>query len=323
MTASSSGVWIWSERQDVALELLTPGRALGAALGAGVASIALGKDAGLEAAEPAARGADEVLVAADPRLDELQAELHVAALAQALAWHRPEVLLVGATCHGVEVAARLAQRLGVGCASGCLALEVRDGALVVERASLGRFIARQELRSRPAIAAVPPRRFVAPEPDPAREARITDLAVELPRSCVRVLGSRPRERSATQIDRAPVVVAVGRGLRRQEDLALVQELAEALGGVVGASRPLSDHLQWLPVDAKIGLSGQTVRPELYIACGISGQIEHVVGMRDSKVVVAINRDADAPIFQEADYCVVGDLYQVLPALTKAVGELRG
>ncbi len=116
-------------------------------------------------------------------------------------------------------------------------------------------------------------------------------------------------------------MAVGRGLGRKEDLSLVEEVAAALGGVVGASRPLTDDLQWLAADVKIGLSGATVRPRLYVACGISGQIEHTVGMRESGVVVAINSDPGAPIMREADYRVVGDLHAILPALARSIRDL--
>jgi electron transfer flavoprotein alpha subunit len=122
------------------------------------------------------------------------------------------------------------------------------------------------------------------------------------------------------LEKARVVVAAGRGLRRREDLEIVTRLARALGGEVGASRPVTDDLQWLPSDAKVGLSGHTIRPELYVALGISGQLEHIVGMRESRVVVAINTDPGAPIFAESDYNVVGDLYAVIPALLRALEE---
>ena len=118
------------------------------------------------------------------------------------------------------------------------------------------------------------------------------------------------------------MVSVGRGLRAPEDLSLIHQLAEGLDAAVGGSRPVTEHLGWLPLDVKVGLSGKTIAPELYVACGISGQIEHVVGMRDSRVVVAINSDPTAPIFAEADYYLVGDLYELVPALSRAVAEAR-
>jgi len=136
-----------------------------------------------------------------------------------------------------------------------------------------------------------------------------------------VIETHERAQSTTRIDKAEVVVGIGRGLKRPGDLKMIEELAAALGGVVGASRPLTDDLQWLQTDRKIGLSGVTVKPKLYIACGISGQIEHNVGMRESGIVVAINSDPAAPIMQQADYCITGDLYEVVPALIESIREM--
>jgi electron transfer flavoprotein alpha subunit len=147
------------------------------------------------------------------------------------------------------------------------------------------------------------------------------MAVKEPESGLHVLGSRVREGSNVRVDKADIVVAVGRGLRSKDDLPMIEELARAIGGVVGASRPLTDDLQWLPTDVKIGLSGVSVRPKLYVACGISGQIEHHVGMRESAVVVAINSDPGAPIMDQADYRVSGDLYELIPLLTRALREI--
>ena len=147
-------------------------------------------------------------------------------------------------------------------------------------------------------------------------------SLEAPPPRVRVVETRPRATSQVALGEADALVAVGRGLRRREDLDVVRDLADAVGGVLVATRPLTDDLKWLPVDVKVGLSGQTVKPELYVACGISGQIEHVVGMRESRLVVAVNTDPNAPIMREADLCVVGDLYEVVPALARAIRRQR-
>lgn len=147
------------------------------------------------------------------------------------------------------------------------------------------------------------------------EHEVTEEAQEQP-------ARHPRQLSEAAVGEAEALVAVGRGVRRPEDLELARDLAECVGGVVVATRPLTDDLEWLPVDVKVGLSGQTVRPELYVACGVSGQIEHVVGMRESRLVVAINTDPAAPMLQEADLCIVGDLYEVLPALAREIRRQR-
>lgn len=306
-----SVVAIFSERLDVALELLGP-------------ALELAGDAGSVVALVAAEGGDVLFQHGAARVLSLTATGDAASTAATLAGLvpalAPDVMLLGATRDGCEIAARLAQRLGVACASACTALSLDAEGLVVERRALGRFVERQRVLSRPALATLPLRRFEPPPGNPARTGRVEQIP-EGQASLVRVVASRQRSHSHVDIEKARVVVSVGRGLRRPEDVAVAADLARALGGEVGASRPLTDYLEWLPADVKVGLSGHTVRPDLYVACGISGQVEHIVGMREARVVVAINVDPAAPIFNEADYWVVGDLYEVVPALTRAVEAL--
>jgi electron transfer flavoprotein alpha subunit len=133
---------------------------------------------------------------------------------------------------------------------------------------------------------------------------------------------RPVERSAVDLTKADVIVSVGRGFKKKEDLKLAEDLAQALSAEIGCSRPIAGDLKWLPEDRHIGLSGKWVNPKLYIAVGISGQMQHVVGIRRSKVIVAINNDPNAPIHKEADYSVIADLYQFLPVLTKKLREVK-
>ncbi|HEX9639578.1 MAG TPA: electron transfer flavoprotein subunit alpha/FixB family protein [Acidobacteriota bacterium] len=314
------GVCVFSERLDVGYELLSIGRRL--ADRTALVSIVCGPEADEAAKQHVARGADRVLIGAAPAGSD-PTERYLAALRQAVQQVQPSAVLIGATRCGNELAARLAQRLGVACATECTGLELREGVLAIERLRYGRFVSRQRFTTRPAVATIQARRFEIPEPQPDRAGAIELLAIEPHRSRVRVIRTESREPSRFRLDQAEVIVAVGRGLRKKEDLTMIDRLAAALGGVVAASRPLTDDLQWLPGDLKVGLSGATVRPRLYIACGISGQIEHNVGMRESGVVVAINTDPQAPILQQADYCITGDLYQLVPALTQAVNLIRG
>lgn len=317
-----SGVYVFSERQDVALELLSAGRKLADEGGWCLGSIKIGPNAKAGAAEDIACGAERVLIASSPRLGRIEADLYAEALGAAMRRLNPEVVIVGATKSGTEIAARVAQRLGVGCAAECLALErAEGGGLVVEKRYYGgKFVARRLIQAKPAIVTVQPRKYEAPDRDPLREGIVEELSVDLPEAEKVVLGVEPRKRSGVEIGKAEIVVAIGRGLKRAEDLSIVRELADSLGAVVGASRPLTQELEWLPIDVQVGLSGTTVKPRLYIACGISGQIEHIVGMRGARIVVAINRDPNAPIMQEADYRIVGDLYEVIPALTRIFGQ---
>jgi electron transfer flavoprotein alpha subunit len=311
-------VCIFSERQEIALELLAAGREL-----TDGELIAITSDADDDASvkELIARGATRVFLI-EPVDGAQTGDLHVEALAQVVDRTAAAAVLIGATTHGTEVASRLAQRLTVGCASECTALARRDGELHIERTFMGRFISREVIETRPAIATVQPRRFTPPQADASRNGEPQRLRVEVAPSRTPVVATRHREQSSVAIDKAEVVVAIGRGLKDKDDLRMIEELARALGGVVGASRPLTDDLEWLSPDVKVGLSGVTVKPKLYIACGISGQIEHNVGMRESGVVVAINSDPAAPIMQQADYCITGDLHEIVPALIKAVEALR-
>ena len=214
------------------------------------------------------------------------------------------------------MAAKLAVMTGMGVLSDVRDLRLASGRLAgVRPVYAGRFSATVS-SDLPCIAVVPPGCFArATGPAPSvEEVDVGPLA-----SRVTYLEDRPKSRGAVDLRTAEVIVSAGRGFRTKEDLALAQRLADALGGELGASRPLSSDLGWVGEERHIGLTGIYVRPKLYVAVGISGQLQHVAGIKDSKVIVAINKDKQAPIFQVADYGIVGDLYQVVPALLKALG----
>ena len=310
----SATVLVASERPDLLAELLTPGRALA---GDGPL-VALDLSGEAQADELVARGADRVLV--PPQSTAADALAYAALLEHALDLVEPGTLLLASTSLGSEAAARIAARRSIPCANEADELELVEGGLRVRRRCLGRFVATELLSGAPVTATVRPRLFSAPEPT-RRTGRVEPLVVDLPAPRVRVLTNRPRPRSDHAVEDADRIVSVGRGLRGPEDLPVIRRLADALGAAVGGSRPVTEQLGWLPLDLKVGLSGRTVSPELYVACGISGQIEHVVGIRDSRVVVAINSDPSAPIFEESDFYVLGDLYEMVPALTRAVMEI--
>lgn len=322
MTAAAGTILVYSERTSLLPELLAAARPLADARGGAVCALAQGPlDPEETAAHLGAQGADRVLlVGADAHL-ESAASARV--LAAAVERTKPELVLIAATREGTETAARAAQRLRLGCAHRCAAVRFEGDEVVVERGALGGFLTKEVFRTRPAAVTVAPHRFQPLAPAPGRRAETERLEVALPEPRIRVLARAPREASRVELEKARVVVSAGRGLRKADDLELVAGLASALGGELGGSRPLTDHLQWLAPDLKVGLSGRTVRPELYVACGISGQVEHLVGMRESKVIVAINLDPAAPIFAEADYAVVADLYSVVPALVQALRVERG
>ena len=320
------GVLVFSENAEVLGELLTLGRQLATRLGRPLAVAAVGSNAQELLKEGLARGADEVLVvAASAGNAAVPDESIPVALCEVIRTSIPTIVLIGATRNGAELAARTAQLLQVPCACSCVAMELDDaGGLRVDRRVYGgRFVSRQLLQAAPRVATVPPRRF--PRAENVAEPRGTSrsLSIAVPAARLRTLSINPRSRSQVDISKAQVIVSAGRGVKQMEDLAQLERLASTLGGVLAGSRPLTGDVDWLPVDRRIGLSGQTVKPNLYIACGISGQIEHIVGIKGARTVVAINNDVKAPIHQEADYSVVGDLYEIVPALLEACEKAKG
>ena len=314
-------VLVWSEKPGLAEELLGGAAELAKALGAGVSTAVLA--AGPEearAAEELARWADEVLLVEDPKLATPDSSVYASVLAELVGKAGASVVLTGYTLFGREVAARLAVKLKAPCATGCTSLRVKDGHLLVERTVYaGRAIARQALKIGPCVVAVAPRTFEKPSEE--RGGRVSKVEVAVPEPRLKVLSVKEKEVAGVAIEEADVIVAGGRGVEKREDFAMLEELAKLLGGAVGCSRPIAEDRGWFPF--WIGLSGKKVKPKLYIAVGISGAIQHVAGMRDSKIVVAINKAEDAPIFAVSDYYVVGDLYQIVPALIEALKRRKG
>jgi electron transfer flavoprotein alpha subunit len=231
--------------------------------------------------------------------------------------YKPETVLIGSTKNGKPLAARLATRLEVGCVPDCSRLGVDEkGRLVSERITYGgNAIAKLTFRAKPQIVTVPSRAFEKPQPKD-RSGQVVKLDMKAEEAKTEVVDTKPLEMSNVRIEEAEVIVSCGRGLEKKKDRTLLDELAEVLCGQVGCSRPLAEDRKWF--SEWVGLSGHKVKPKLYIACGISGVIQHVAGIRDAKVIVAINKDEQAPIFEIADYGVVGDLYQILPALEEAI-----
>lgn len=321
---ANDSVLVFSEVPDVLAEMIGLGAELRAATGRRLVALAIGPGANALGRDCLARGADEALVLEIGDDKAGAAEPLVEALREAVQLSGADAIVVGATRLGVEVAARLAHGLDAPCASDCVAVAFNSqGDLAIERRVYGgRFVARQVLAGRPMIATVPPNRFPKAAPREGAKGSLREIAVDLPTPRLRVRAAAARARSDVDVTKAEVIVAAGRGVKRVEDLALLNRLADALGGVLAGSRPLTGDVDWLPVDRRIGLSGQTVKPHLYVACGVSGQIEHVVGMKGARTVVAINTDPKAPIHADADYSIVGDLYEVVPALLEALAQRR-
>ncbi len=304
-------VLTYSESAELAAEVAAAGAELAAALGTGSAAIELDEVA---AGSPPA-GATILVKGGRPL--EADADAAASAVAEVARAKGFGALLVGDTRFGALVAAKVASRLRVGSLGKGKRLRVEGGAVVLDRDVYGgKFVALVAAKT-PCVALV---QAGAYKPAGGRPGEVETMSVALGDPRVAVVETRPGERREAGVKSARVVVSAGRGFARKEDLALARELAEALGASLGCSRPLSSDLGWLGEEAHIGLTGAYVRPELYVAVGISGQLQHVAGIKDSRIIVAINKDERAPIFQVADYGIVGDLYEVLPALTKALKQ---
>jgi electron transfer flavoprotein alpha subunit len=305
---------VYSERIETARELVAGGRQIAADLGFGVSAVALGPGAGTAAAELAAAGADTVYVSEDAALEGWPADAVAAGLAQIADIASATVVLVGSTRRGKETAPRLAQKLGAGCVTDVNALVVEGGDLIAARYAFGgATVAREKITTPAKVFAVMPKTFSA-EAATAGAGRVENPTLNV-ESKVKVVDRRAKEGDHVNLDAAPLIVGVGRGFNAREDLALGDELADALGAVVGCTKSLADF-EWLGEDRIIGLSGAKTTPDLYLSVGVSGQIQHTVGVAGAKLIAAVNKDKEAPIFAMADYGLVGDLYEVVPALVK-------
>jgi electron transfer flavoprotein alpha subunit len=306
------------------LELLGKGSELAGKLNTQLTAVLLGHNVKDKAKELVAYGAQKVIVVDNPQLKEFQVETHLSVLAQLTQQHKPELFLIGSTKRGKELAARLAARLDVGCVPDCQELKVNDqGRLLAERIVYGgNAIVTQVFRTKPQIVTIPRRRFEKTAYKAESRGEVIDVGdIQLEPPKTEIVEVKPIEIAETKIEEARVVIGGGRGLEKKEDFKLLDELAQLLNGQVGYTRPLAEDRKWFK--EWIGLSGHTIKPELYIACGISGVIQHVAGIRDSKIIVAINKDPEAPIMEMADYIVVGDLYEIIPALSEALKKTLG
>jgi electron transfer flavoprotein alpha subunit len=311
------GVWVFSEKHDLALEILGKAREIADKRQTELAVVVVGSSGQEKANELINYGADKVYLVDVPELGRFQAEAYLSVLYNLASSYKPEIILIGSTKNGKPLAARLATKLDAGCVPDCARLSVDEhGRLVGERITYGgNASAKVTFRSKPQIATVPFRTFDKPEPKKRTGQLVKlDVKVDLPRT--EIVETKPLEISSVRIEEAPIIVSCGRGLEKKEDRVLLDELAVVLCGQVGCSRPLAEDRKWF--SEWVGLSGHKVKPKLYIACGISGVIQHVAGIRDAKVIVAINKDEQAPIFEIADYAVVGNLYEILPALKEAI-----
>jgi electron transfer flavoprotein alpha subunit len=303
------------------LETVSEARRLAGPLGATVTTVVVGAGVGALAAELGAQGADRVVVFDDPAFAAYATEAYARALAQATSEAKPQVVLVPFTAMGKDLAPRVAARIGAGLASDCVALEVKDGRLVARRPMYaGKAYATVEWTGEPQMATLRPNVFALGPKDAARPVEVVRATTDAS-ARARVTATTATAHGKVPLAEAQIIVSGGRGLKGPENFHLVEGLAEALGAAVGASRAVVDA-GWVDHQLQVGQTGRTVSPSLYVACGISGAIQHLAGMSSSRCIVAVNKDPDAPIFKVADYGVLGDVFEVLPKLTEAVKAHR-
>ena len=329
--ADYKGVWVFAEQregelQKVSLELLGEGRRQADKLGVKLTALLLGDNVAHLADELAKHGADEVLVAEDKNLAHYTTDAYTKVICDLANERKPGILFVGATFIGRDLGPRVAARLNTGLTADCTSIdvEVENGDLLATRPAFGgnlmATIACPD--HRPQMATVRPGVFEKVNTNGA-DCKIEKVAVQLSDSDVRtkVLETVKTAKDIVDISEAKIIVAGGRGVGSKENFDLVKELAEALGGVVAGSRAAVEK-GWVENAYQVGQTGKTVKPTIYVACGISGAIQHVAGMQDSEVIIAINKDETAPIMQVADYGIVGDLKKVIPELIAQVKEIK-
>ncbi len=307
------------------LELLAAGQNVASDLGEELSVALLGDTLDVPAQQAIAHGAQKVYAVNHPLLAEYQIDLHLAALETLCNETSPRIVLVARTNEGRELAPRLAFRLGVGLAQDCLEVSVdaAEKRLLANRPVYGgNAIAVVSCDQTPQIAAIRPKAYEPAEADSSRQGEVVSFPVELDASLARtrVVDVVIEEAEGVKLEDARIVVSGGRGLGGPEPFAHLEELAKIMGGTVGASRAAVDS-GWVPSNYQVGLTGKTITPDLYITVAISGASQHMAGCSGAKVIVAINKDAEANIFKEARYGVVGDWESVLPALTEAIREL--
>ena len=314
-----SDIWVITEAPQLGWEMIGRARELAAERNCKVSAYIAGDEAaGLEAV---ARGADEVALL--PQLDRVLWEDYAPLLAELAGAAGPLLIMVGGTRRGRDLAGRMAALLDVPCVPNCksIVMDASGKAVITRMVFGGLALKTMTCETSPLMITVAPKTFEALEADLERRGPVVTL--DAPREGpVQVIERLPKEKETVNLADAEIVIGIGRGFAEESEISLARELAEALGAEIACTRPIAEFFKWLPEDRYVGISGQVIKPRLYLAVGISGQIQHLSGIRDANTIAAVNVDENAPIFQEADYGLVGDLKEVLPALLASIRQLR-
>ncbi|HBY3355878.1 TPA: electron transfer flavoprotein subunit alpha/FixB family protein [Clostridioides difficile] len=325
-----NGVWVIGEQREgkinpVTIELIGEGRKLADQLGKELAVVIAGYEVEKEVKELLHYSVDKVYYINDPLLKDFTTDGYAISIANLIERKKPEVVLVGATSIGRDIAPRIAGKVGTGLTADCTKLEIdsTDNKLLQTRPAFGGNLMATIVcpKNRPQMSTVRPGVMAKAV---RNESETGILEVVTPGLTEKMIRTRlveilPQEKKSVNLTDARIIVSGGRGLKRAEGFELIKELADKLGAEIGASRAAVDS-GWIEHSHQVGQTGTTVRPELYIACGISGAIQHLAGMSDSKYIVAINKDAKAPIFSICDYGIVGDLYEIIPEMIESLNR---
>jgi electron transfer flavoprotein alpha subunit len=322
-----NGILIFAEHRDgvfgkTTFEAVAAAQQLGASLGQSVSAVVLGTDASL-AQQIAAYKVEKVVSVENPKLSEYTPDAYADAMERAVRALDPAFVVMPHTYLVRDFAPKLAARFQKDVISDCVRASVENGSVTFSRRIfLGKIDADVVAGGEPPVFATFQSGAYRAEQAERGEATVESMAVEVGEVRMKPEAPFQEVKQAVDLSKAEIIVAIGRGIKGQEHIALAQQLAEALGAELAASRPICDA-GWLPIDRQIGSSGQTVAPKLYVALGISGAIQHLVGMKNAGTIVAVNKDPEAPIFDIADYGIVGDLFEVVPVLTEEIKKLKG
>jgi|Deesub1362A_J573_1020465.scaffolds.fasta_scaffold00908_4 electron transfer flavoprotein alpha subunit len=312
-----SSILLFSEKEEVLSNLISAGVHLREIINADLYAILIGKELREKGEKLLKMGIDK-LIRIEIEQETLFPESYADLLQKMVEKYNPELVLIGATPKGKEIAPRLAAKQKAGCITECTGFEVSDsGELIFKRMIFGGIVTGFfTINTALKICTIHPEHFEAPEPT-GNIGEVVVESVEFSVPSKRLIDVK-KIKKTVDLSNAEKIVSVGRGLSKKEDLDMIFELASLIGAEVGCSRPLAEDFKWLPKERQVGLTGETVKPKIYMAIGISGQIQHFVGMKETKTVVAINKSKDAPIFQQTDYGIIGDLYKVVPLLISAL-----
>ncbi|SCY99566.1 electron transfer flavoprotein subunit alpha/FixB family protein [Alkaliphilus peptidifermentans] len=328
----NKGVWVFIEQregevQKVSLELLGKGRQLADQLSTKLTALLMGENVAQAAQELIYRGADEVIVVEDSLLNVYITEPYTKVMSCLIEERRPEIILIGATAIGRDLAPRVSARVHTGLTADCTSLEIEDETqnLLMTRPAFGGNIMATIICPdfRPQMSTVRPGVMVELDIDTTRKGEIINIKPSLVKEDINVeiLEIVKEKKQKVKIEEANVLISGGRGLGKIDGFEILNQLASELGGMVSGSRAVVDA-GWIDRDYQVGQTGKTVRPNLYFACGISGAIQHVAGMEESELIIAINKNTEAPIFEVADVGIVGDVHKVIPALIEELKSLK-